>query len=80
YLFVNKENAFTVSKTTILEILGIVLAILGNYYFSTVSPRLHIGEQVIMTDPFRSWSYTLGFVLSSMLLVYTFAMQNGIIS
>ena len=80
YLFVNKENAFTVRKTTILEILGIVLAILGNYYFSTVSPRLHIGEQVIMTDPFRSWSYTLGFVLSSMLLVYTFAMQNGIIS
>lgn len=80
YLFVNKETAFSVSKTTILEILGIVLAILGNYYYSTMSPRFHIGEQVIMTDPFRSWSYTLGFVLSSMLLVYTFAMQNGVIS
>ena len=80
YLFVNKETAFSVSKTTILEILGIVLAILGNYYYSTVSPRLHIGEQVVMTDPFRSWSYTLGFVLSSMLLVFTFAMQNGVIS
>ena len=33
-----------------------------------------------MSRPEQSWSYSLGFVFSSIILVYSFAMQNGFIS
>ena len=67
-------------KTNLWELIGVVLAVLGNYYFSALAPRLEVGDNIVMSRPEQSWSYSLGFVFSSIILVYSFAMQNGFIS
>lgn len=80
YLFVKRASNFSYMKTNLWELIGVVLAVLGNYYFSALAPRLEVGDNIVMSRPEQSWSYSLGFVFSSIILVYSFAMQNGFIS
>lgn len=80
YIFVNKKELFTPNLSTMVEILGIVLAVIANYYYSTKSPRLYWYNISGVYDPKNSITFAFIFSFSSILLIYSFAMQNGFIS
>ena len=80
YLFIKRTSNFSEMKTNFWEVIGIILAVFGNYYFASLAPRLEVGDNIVISRPEQSWGYSLGFVLSSIILVYSFAMQNGFIS
>ena len=80
YIFVNRKVQFTSKHTTIMEFLGIVLALIANYYYATKSPRLYWDKLTEGYDPKDSITWSFIFSFSSILLIYSFAIQNGLIS
>lgn len=80
YIFVNRKVQFSSNLTTFLEILGIFFAVIANYYYSTKSPRLYWYNLTGSYDPKNSITWAFIFSFSSILLIYSFAMQNGLIS
>ena len=80
YIFLNQKEQFTSHLTTFVEIVGIVLAVIANYYYSTKSPRLYWDKLTEGYDPKSSITWSFIFSFSSILLIYSFAMQNGLIS
>ena len=57
-----------------------MLAVIANYYYSTKSPRLYWDKLTEGYDPKNSITWVFIFSFSSILLIYSFAMQNGLIS
>lgn len=80
YIFITQKKKLTLIQTTFFEVLGIFLAVLGNFYYVNQSSRMLIGDNALISFPEDAWTYSLPFVFSSIMLVYSFAMQNGVIS
>lgn len=81
YLFIHRERVLSSVKVTSLEIVGVLFTVLSCYLFAIMTPApLYDENAVMMSDPHRWWTYSLVFILGSIILIYTFALQNGFVS
>ena len=80
YIFLNKEIQWDEKKCSLFEILAIVLVVISNVmYMQYATPNvMNAGTGVERTE--KWWMFVLVFVVSTAILVYSFAIGKGVIS
>lgn len=81
-LFVKRDEKKEVSCTafTLVELTGVVFAILGNVFSVMLKPISIIQENILAAMRYRWWTFSAAYIFSSCILIYAFAVNKGIIS
>ena len=81
FLFIHfKDYSYHTWQVTCAEIIGVVFAVFASMSFYALSPKSDAENYIFNYHPERWWTYSLAFLPSSIVLVYSFATQKGKIS
>ena len=81
FLFIHlKDYPYRTWQVTRAEIVGIVFAVFASISYYALYQEADTGNNIFNFHPERWWTYSLAYLPSSIIIIYSFATQKGIIS